>query len=473
MATLKQHAGWLVLAAVVTAASALLVFAPVSAAPQPPVPPLPVQNEGPRQVFRDDLDVEGGQTIDGDVFVYAGDVRIHGGGRIAGNLVVFSGEVTIDAGGSVGGDVTAYSGDVDISGTIGGHLSCLSGDISLESPARVEGDVSALAGDIERAEGAYVGGNIVQGPSFRMPAVPDAPGYDFSAAPRPNALAGILGFFLRLISAVLITGVVALVAGVVVYAQPNLVARTRQTLAEQTALSFVIGLFGNMTLIFLAGLLAVTVCFLPLALIPMLAVMAFNVVGWTVASQLVGERVVRGLKLSVQPALTVAIGAVVITGGAALLWAFGGCFRLLGFLFVLGVSAFGTGAVVVPYLNRRSRGGGASTVGSVAPSAAVWTPAAAGPVAPEPVETDVAAPVDYMTAQEVNLEQERAQEDDFTVINGIGAAFERRLKAAGVRTFAELAALTPEQVAEIIGWPVERVIRTELLDQAAQLAKRS
>jgi len=469
MAILRQHARWLGLVTVATIASVLLIVAPATAAPPiPPIPPIPVQGDGPRQVLREDLTVEGGQTIEGDVFVYDGDVRIHGGGRITGNLAVFSGDIDIDSGGVVDGDTTAYRGDVEISGSVGGNLSCLNGDIELRSSARIEGDVSALTGDIQRDEGAYVGGNIVEGPSFRIPSVPSAPQFDFDVRgpSRSNPLGAILGFLLRLIGAVVITGVVALIAGVVVYAQPSLIARTRQTLFEQTALSFVIGLFGNLTLLFLAGLLAVTLCLLPIALVPMLALIAVNLVGWTVASQLVGERVVQGLKQSVQPALTVAVGAVVITGVAGLFWAFGGCFRLLGFLFMLGVSSFGTGAVIVPYINRR-RGGSAPVSGGDV------TPTAVSPQPTEPVETDIAAPVDYLTAQEVNLEQAQAQaqEDDFTCIRGVGPAFERRLKEAGIRTFAALATLSPEQVAEIIGWPAERVARTELIEQAAQLAQ--
>ena len=59
----------------------------------------------------------------------------------------------------------------------------------------------------------------------------------------------------------------------------------------------------------------------------------------------------------------------------------------------------------------------------------------------------------------------------FTVIKGIGPVFDRRLKETGIRTFAQLAALTPEQVAAIIGWPPQRVIATDLLAQASKLAE--
>jgi NADH-quinone oxidoreductase subunit E len=144
------------------------------------------------------------------------------------------------------------------------------------------------------------------------------------------------------------------------------------------------------------------------------------------------------------------------------------------------VSSFGTGAVVVPFINRRAGPAAAVPATSTAappsgtPAEPTVTPQATPTVAPEAqvVEMDLDEPIDYRTAQEVNLEQEQAREDDFTVISGIGPTFQRRLKAAGIRTYADLAALTPEQVAEIIGWPVERVIRTGLIEQAARLAQQ-
>jgi predicted flap endonuclease-1-like 5' DNA nuclease len=45
----------------------------------------------------------------------------------------------------------------------------------------------------------------------------------------------------------------------------------------------------------------------------------------------------------------------------------------------------------------------------------------------------------------------KPQTDDLTEIKGIGPAIAERLNALGVRTFAELAAADPEELAEWIG----------------------
>ena len=76
-------------------------------------------------------------------------------------------------------------------------------------------------------------------------------------------------------------------------------------------------------------------------------------------------------------------------------------------------------------------------------------------------------PLDYVTAQDFLAAQaEDVQDDDFTRIKGIGPVFDQRLKNAGIRTFGELAITSPERIAEIIGWPVDRVLRSDLPGQA-------
>ena len=87
----------------------------------------------------------------------------------------------------------------------------------------------------------------------------------------------------------------------------------------------------------------------------------------------------------------------------------------------------------------------------------------------EAAETDVAQPLDYVTAEEVNTEQVATEDDDFTRIKGVGPVTARRLKEAGLQSFADLAGATPERVAEVLGWPVDRVRRSEIIELARSL----
>ncbi len=490
-----------------------------------------LQVQGPRQVLRDDLTVEGGQVIDEDVLVYSGNVDVKDGGRITGDLVVFSGNIYIDENSAVEGDVAAYSGDIKVSGQVGGDIANWSGNVELASTAQVNGDIGVVSGSIERDEGATVGGNVVQGPSFRFPgsAAPDAPSAPDGVSFRgnsPSFFGKIINFIGRLFVAGLMTAFVMLLVGGLFYLRPQLIADTRQQLKQQLALSTVIGVAVNLAGFFLVWLLAITFCLFPVALVVMLLLLAVNVVGWAVASQIVGERIVALAKREIQPALTILVGALFLTGISALLWAFGGCFRPFAFLLLLVVSSLGTGAALVPWINRRRSDGGASGEdgGALQPFGPV--PPSAAPTYGEPVETDVAAPLDYVTAEEINaaargavassaqdatktqassakaagrevaeddvvenqvIEQDvaapidylTAQEvittetvtegDDFLRIRGIGPVYARRLKDAGYATFSQLAVASPEEVSAAIGWPVDRVRRAEVIDQAKVL----
>lgn len=60
--------------------------------------------------------------------------------------------------------------------------------------------------------------------------------------------------------------------------------------------------------------------------------------------------------------------------------------------------------------------------------------------------------------------------DDLTIINGIGPTYARRLEAAGIHTFAQLASLTPEQIREKAGLSEWQGDPEEWLLQARALA---
>lgn len=60
--------------------------------------------------------------------------------------------------------------------------------------------------------------------------------------------------------------------------------------------------------------------------------------------------------------------------------------------------------------------------------------------------------------------------DDLTRIRGIGAGIQYRLNRGGVWTFAQLARMTPEEIAEITGISIEGVIGRRMIEQAKELA---
>lgn len=58
---------------------------------------------------------------------------------------------------------------------------------------------------------------------------------------------------------------------------------------------------------------------------------------------------------------------------------------------------------------------------------------------------------------------------DFTVIRGIGEVFNGKLHEAGITSFEQLAALSPEEIAEKTGIPQDRIERDQWHDQLKEL----
>ncbi|MEZ4663305.1 MAG: helix-hairpin-helix domain-containing protein [Caldilineaceae bacterium] len=89
------------------------------------------------------------------------------------------------------------------------------------------------------------------------------------------------------------------------------------------------------------------------------------------------------------------------------------------------------------------------------------------PAQAAPVETAAAAPAPAQPAPSKAL----GKSDRLQTINGIGPVYEKKLKAAGVQTFADLARQTPEKVVEIIApqsW--QNIDAAAWIAQAAELA---
>ncbi len=57
--------------------------------------------------------------------------------------------------------------------------------------------------------------------------------------------------------------------------------------------------------------------------------------------------------------------------------------------------------------------------------------------------------------------------DDLVSLRGVGPVFAQQLQQAGIRTYADLARLTPEEVAERCGLPLWRIRRDDWVGQAA------
>ncbi len=443
-------------------------------------PDVVLSGADPEQAVFGDLEVRGGEVIEGGVIVYDGDARIESGGVIEGDLVVYSGDIRVDEGGRVDGNVSTFSGDIRVSGDVGGNLTTWSGDINLRDGASIGGDVSVLNGEVKRASGADVGGNVVRGPRLELPPIPAAP-FRFGepgavaatslAAANPSAFQRIGSLILRLMGMAILSLLVGALVWLIAAVRPSRVHATRHTLTEQPALSFVVGILANVVLLLAGAFFAITICLLPLMLLTYLLLIGLNVLGWAALAYFVSQRIMQRYDLTMRWDIAVAITAAAMAAALGLLWAFGGCFRFFGFAGMLVVSSIGAGAVLLPFVNKFM---GAPATQLPESSSASWESEAdvdydaySGDVyAGEKTGADETVVDSIVVAQS----EVATPVDDFTQIRGIGPVAADRLASAGITSFTALAALSPEELGEILRWSPDRVVQSDITGQAMRLS---
>lgn len=453
---MKQKASWKIGAVGLCAGLLLggLLASPLLAANRPVVQQ--------QTVFNEDLRVRSGEVLEGDITVLNGDVTLDSDSEIQGSLVVYAGEVSIEAGGGVVGDITAFSGDVQIDGNVGGSITALSGDVELGAEAFVGGDISVVSGEVDQQRGAVVQGSVLRGPSTALD-LPDLPALAVpSPVQAPSLLELLWNLVGRIVQAVLLLGLAAGVGVLLVQVRPAWVETSRRLLVDRTALSFAAGLLFNLVGGALIGLLWLSVCFRPPALLLALLFGAVNLVGLAALGDEIGLRANArlGLPRLFRPAVGILLPGVVV----AFLWILGSCFGFFAWLMALLVSALGTGAVLVSAL-KLSGAQAARAVGGeeVAPE----SPSSAADPLSEPLPEPLSDLPESGAAQEAETVQ---RSDNFTRINGIGIVFDQRLKAAGIVTFAQLARCTPAEIARIVLWPEGRIRSSAIIEQAQALA---
>ncbi len=477
----------------------LLAFAAMplqAAAPRAGDPPQLAQ----RQVFNDDLRVRSGQTIEGDVTVYQGDVVVERAGAIRGNVVVYNGDVEVKEGGAVNGNITAFSGKVEIDGTVSGSITSLSGDVKLGGSAVVSGDISVVSGDIKQDRGAVVRGSVLRGPAINLnlPPMPGLPGMmNVPAPPRPPSATEIFFNLVgRVLQALLLLGLAVGVSVGLISLRPAWVEETRSILVERTALSFAAGLIFNLFGLALIGLLWITICFRPPAILLGLLFATINFAGLAAVGDEIGRKIEHRLNVHWGQPWRAAVGVVLPGSVIAFLWILSGCFGFFAYLGALVFGSLGVGAILVKMLKL------GEPQPTIAPPVRTVDDSTKAPIEPTPEASESAEPAEAVApvtaaasdetpvgataaepvvAESVTIEpvvETRSAEilvtapviDDFTKINGVGPVFDQRLKEAGILTFADLAVRTPAEIAEIIKWSQARVERSEIIEQARRLA---
>ncbi|MFB6200746.1 MAG: polymer-forming cytoskeletal protein [Halorhabdus sp.] len=113
--------------------------------------------EGDLTVFAGSVTIEG--TVDGDVTAFGGSVRIDG--TVTGDVSVSAGSIVLGPGGTITGSLQATTGTAVLAGTVGGDVTAIAGSVELTSTATLGGDLT-YDGSLDRAVGATVQGTVTE-----------------------------------------------------------------------------------------------------------------------------------------------------------------------------------------------------------------------------------------------------------------------------------------------------------------------
>lgn len=279
-----------------------------------------------------------------------------------GEIIRFGQDIHVESGQTVQGDVVAMGGDVTIDGTVRGSVTAMGGDVYLQPGAHVAEDVVCLGGTLHEEAGATVGGQRVTAPRSRGAHLM----LPFLGA--IGATAKIVGL---LVGALVLLGL----SWLVVKLAPGRTEDALAVIERDGAAAFMVGLLlwaliiPSVILLAIAmALLCITIIGIPLAAAVAVGYVAFFIItafwGGVVGSSLIGRLVHERFRGPV-PSLAVAViwGVLAVQGlrvGAELFHVIpffgflGGLVKAVYFVVSIVLVTLGAGALVLGEYRKRT-----------------------------------------------------------------------------------------------------------------------
>lgn len=277
---------------------------------------------------------------------FSGDIIIPRDTIHEGSAATMNGRIQVD--GTLRGDAMTMNGDILVTGTVTGSVRAFNGNITLASTAAVGGDVWAANGRIDRQPGAQIRGRVQgsvatpPGPTTTIPPAQPSPprpwsgpwGWSWSTwwpgMARVMATWTLVGFI-----------VMAAVFGAIF---PSQIRRIADVLHQSPGESLLAGVALWILLPPLALVLALSIVGIPVVAFLPFAVMVVGLVGFTGASQLIGDRLLGGFQRQHNTALEAIVGAALL-GVLAFIPG-------LGWLAILLAITWGIGGVLLVVIRR-------------------------------------------------------------------------------------------------------------------------
>jgi cytoskeletal protein CcmA (bactofilin family) len=341
-----------------------------------PVLAAPVAQGGGNVIFGP-YTLSAGNSYTGDLTVFGGPVTLRAESNFNGDLTVF-GAAVIQESANLNGAFVVF-GDAEIAGFVDGDVLAM-GALELRETAHISGDVSA-AGAIEQRDGAVIDGEVSPinerefnfDRDFPIEVPQPFTGPSVRVRTHPMWVQGLWATVKAIVGVV----VLSLLALVIVSIWPQQTERVERAIEQAALTSFGSGLLVYLVTFIVTGILAITICLSPFALLGWLIVGAGLLLGWVALGTILGRRLLTSIFNQSQPQTVTA--AVVGTATLTLVLAMTRVFWPIHGILMFVLAPLAIGAVL---LTRFGTMPYASQGGVSAPPRAPKPPRPQGPIVP-------------------------------------------------------------------------------------------
>lgn len=282
-----------------------------------------------------------GETVNESITLVDDDLIIEEGGTVDGDVTIFGGSA--DVSGTITGDVAIFDGRMVLAGAVEGDLVVFGGDLHVEEGSSVAGDCFAIGGEVVDDSDDVSCSNLGRGFASaavldsirpfappRPPTPPELPTLPEFEVRETSAISSLGRFLLdvgEVVGRSLLLGILALVVTAVF---PRQLEQVSDTIRRKPAASGAVGLLtavaGPSLIVLLLVVLAITCVGLllyPAVFVLALALLAAALLGWIAVGDIVGRMLLRSFRVADRNLpVTAALGTALLTlvlGGLGLL----------------------------------------------------------------------------------------------------------------------------------------------------------
>lgn len=263
-----------------------------------------------------------------------------------GDLAIIGGTATLETGSQVKGNIAIIGGILEIDGIVTGDIQAIGGTVTLEQNAHIKGSFYNFGSNLQQMDGARIDGTQISNLPFEFnfdrQEIPDTSNLPLEAARQTTSfLANILWAFLQIIALGGLAMLVVLIA-------PTPTNRIATAIGKQPFTHWGIGLLTAFAVPAAILVCIVTIIFIPLGLIGIIAVIVAIIYGWIALGYEIGKRLFSSTP-GLSPALVAGLGTVILSVVSRVL----GAIPCIGWLLVSTLSLFGVGAIVLTRVGTR------------------------------------------------------------------------------------------------------------------------